>query len=184
VPKRLIKRWIPDRAKLRKHPRLQVFGERLHDPNIWHLNRRSVAGGLALGVFVAFIPLPVQMLIAAALSLWVRVNLPLAIVTVWITNPVTIPPIFYVSYKIGNWMLNSWPLNLLFKWSPTDHLMWKNLGMYAGPLLLGSLSLGCLLAILTYTLVRFAWRLNVISRIRQRRQRKRREPGGRGKMPQ
>ena len=173
MAKQLIKRWIPDRTKLREHRSLRMFGERLHDPNLWHLNRRSVAGGLALGVFVAFIPLPVQMLIAAALSLWLRVNLPLAVATVWITNPLTMPPVFYISYKAGHWMLNSWPLNLIFSLSPSDHLMWRNLGMYAGPLLLGSLTLGVVLALLTYGLVRFAWRLNVISQVRRRKQRSR-----------
>ena len=173
MPKQLIKRWIPDRRKLRSYRSLRVFGARLHDPNLWHLNRRSVAGGLSLGVFVAFIPLPVQMLLAAGLSLWLRVNLPLAVAAVWITNPLTVPPAFYASYKVGHWMLNSWPLNLIFELSPSDHLMWKNLGMYAGPLLLGSLSLGILLGLLTYAVVRFAWRLNVISQVRRRKQRSR-----------
>jgi uncharacterized protein (DUF2062 family) len=171
VPRNLIKRWLPDRAKLRNHPNLQVFGARLHDPNLWHLNRRSVAGGLALGVFVAFIPLPLQMLMAAALSLWLRVNLPLAVATVWITNPITIPPIFYIGYKVGSWMLSSWPLNLILKLSPNDHLMWQSLGTYAGPLLLGLLCLGTILSLLTYAAIRFAWWLNIINRIRRRRQR-------------
>lgn len=182
MPKQLIKRWIPDRAKLRSYRSLRVFGERLHDPNLWHLNRRSVAGGLALGVFVAFIPLPVQMLLAAALSLWLRVNLPLAVAAVWITNPLTMPPVFYASYKIGHWILNSWPLNLILELSPSDHLLWKNLGMYAGPLLLGSLFLGIVLALLTYGAVRFAWRLNVISQIRRRKQRGRQGTDIRGKI--
>ena len=173
MPKKLIKRWMPDHGKLRDHKSLRMFGSRLHDPNLWHFNRRSVSGGLALGVFVAFIPLPIQMLLAAALSLLLRVNLPLAVAAVWLTNPLTMPPIFYISYKVGNWVLHSWPLNLFFELSPAKDLMWRSLGAYAGPMLLGSLLLGIVLAAVTYGVIRLAWRLQVAAQVRQRKLRPR-----------
>ena len=77
MPKRLLRKLLPDHRRIREHPHLSRFGARLHDPNLWHLNRRSVAGGTALGLFTSMIPFPGQMIIAAALAIWVRVNLPL-----------------------------------------------------------------------------------------------------------
>jgi hypothetical protein len=42
--KRWLKRVTPDRVQIREHERLRIFGELLHDPNLWHLNRHSVLG--------------------------------------------------------------------------------------------------------------------------------------------
>jgi hypothetical protein len=95
MPRRLLRRYLPDHRRIREHRHLQFFGDRLHDPNLWHLNRRSVAGAMGVGVFVALLPTLGQMAVAAAAAIWLRVNLPLAVAMVWITNPLTMPPIFF-----------------------------------------------------------------------------------------
>jgi len=84
MPRRIIKRYLP-----------------------LHLNRRSVSGAFAVGLFFAFWPVPLQMLLAAIGAILVRVNLPISVTLVWITNPITIPPIFYFSYLVGTWMLGT-----------------------------------------------------------------------------
>lgn len=61
----------------------------------------------AVGVFTSFLPLPGQMVIAALLALWLRCNLPLSIILVWISNPITMPAIFYSTYKLGAWILGT-----------------------------------------------------------------------------
>jgi len=63
------------------------------DPVLWHLNRRSVAGAVAVGLFVGWLPLPGQMLVAAMLAALVRVHVPLSVVMVWFTNPLTVAPL-------------------------------------------------------------------------------------------
>ena len=68
MPRKLIKGLLPDSATLRRHPHLARFGARLHDPNLWHLNRRAISGAVAVGLFCALLPLPGQMLIAALLA--------------------------------------------------------------------------------------------------------------------
>lgn len=62
MPKRLIQRWLPDPATLKEHKHLRLFGKLLLDANLWHLNRRSAAGAFAVGLFMAWVPLPCQLL--------------------------------------------------------------------------------------------------------------------------
>lgn len=164
--RRFYKRYIPSHHLIREHKHLRMFGTRLHDPNLWHLNRRSAAGAMGTGVFVAFIPIPGQMIIAAAAAIWLRVNLPLAVAMVWITNPFTMTPIFYSTYKVGTWMLGSKPRSFAFELS----LSWllERIETVGLPLLVGSLTIGLLSGALVYVSVRIAWRLYVIHRKRRR----------------
>ena len=175
MPRRFFKRYLPDPHKLRDHKSLSLMGARLHDPNLWHLNRRSVAGALGLGVFVAFIPVPMQMLIVAFLSFVVRVNLPLAVASVWITNPLTMPVIFFSCYKFGNWLFYIFAIEEWLEAHEADHGYWllDQLGTFGGPLLLGSLVLGVLLGTATYIIIRLFWRWHLVSTLRDRRLRKR-----------
>ncbi|AWL11637.1 hypothetical protein HMF8227_01156 [Saliniradius amylolyticus] len=101
MPRKFIRRFLPDHQKIREQRALAVFGTLLHDANLWHLNRRSAAGAFGIGLFFAFWPVPFQMWLAAALAIPCRVNLPLSVATVWITNPLTMPPMFYGAYLVG-----------------------------------------------------------------------------------
>ncbi len=58
-----------------------LFGEQLHHHNLWHLHRRSVAGGVAVGLFTGLIPgsNPVQFFFAALFAIVFKVNLPVAV---------------------------------------------------------------------------------------------------------
>ncbi|MEJ2691725.1 MAG: DUF2062 domain-containing protein, partial [Candidatus Thiodiazotropha sp.] len=137
MPKSLIKRLLPNHDKVREHRHLKVFGKLLHDANLWHLNRHSASGGFAVGLFMAFVPLPFQMVFAAAAAIIFRVNLPISVVLVWITNPITIPPIFFFAYRIGTLILGTPAQTEAFQFS----LEWFNQGFLdiLLPLLLGSL---------------------------------------------
>ena len=80
---------------------------------IWVLNRKQVAGGLGLGVTLAFVPLPIQMLLCVPLSIILRVNLPAALGAVWLSNPLTAGPIFFFALRVGQWVTNrtdSWKI--------------------------------------------------------------------------
>ncbi|WP_111979475.1 DUF2062 domain-containing protein [Algibacillus agarilyticus] len=105
MPKKLIKRILPDHETIKKNKSLKMFGPVLNNPNLWCLNRRSVSGAFALGLFNAFIPVPFQMWLSALGAITFKVNLPLSIALVWITNPLTIPPMFYFCYIVGEWVL-------------------------------------------------------------------------------
>lgn len=167
MPRRIIKKYLPDSVKLRNHPHLQRFGHRLHDPNLWHLNRRSISGAVAVGLFCALLPLPGQMIVAALLAIWTRVNLPASVLLIWVTNPVTIPPVFYSTYLFGAWMLGEPPMQVKFDLSLGTL---STLGRIWQPLFLGSIVTGLLAAFLGYFTVRLLWRFYVVRRCRRRRQ--------------
>lgn len=65
MPRKFIKRFMPDHDVIKRQKALRVFGNVLYNPNLWCLNRRSAAGAFAVGLFMAFVPLPSQMIMAA-----------------------------------------------------------------------------------------------------------------------
>jgi len=69
-------------------------------------DRRSIANGLAYGAFIAFIPMPFQMLAVVALIPFMRINIPIAFTMVWLSNPVTMPLMYYMEYLTGSFFLN------------------------------------------------------------------------------
>lgn len=169
MPKKLFKRLIPDHRTIREHKYLRIFGRLLHDPNLFHFNRRSVSGAVANGLFWALIPMPFQMLPSALCAIFFRINLPLSVVLVWLTNPITVPPVFYFCYKVGSWLLDTPPhamaARLSTEWLGTElAIIWK-------PFLLGSLVVAVTSSLLGYLAVRLLWRIHLIRYI----QRKRRE---------
>lgn len=160
MPRKILKRFMPDHKTMQQHPHLQRFGQRLTDPKLWHLNRRAVAGGAALGLFVAFMPVLGQMFIAAALAIFFRVNLPLAAMGVWVTNPLTIAPIYFFTYKLGAWVLDvpveQYAFTMTWEWFTHEFLaIWQ-------PLLLGGFICGVIAALFAILFVRLLWRLMVI----------------------
>ncbi len=162
MPRKFFQRLMPDPAKIKDNKSLSIFGERLHEPNLWHLNRRSIAGAFAVGLFFAWVPLPSQMIMAAAAAIFFRTNLPLSVVLVWITNPVTIPPMFYFAYLLGTWMLGTPPSEFEFALS-MDWLLnemqssWK-------PFLTGCATLAVASSLLGYFGVQGLWRYSIHKR--------------------
>ena len=170
MPRKLIKKYLPDHRKVRTHKNLQCFGKLLHDPNIWHLNRRSVSGAFAVGLFVAFAPIPLQMILAAAIAIVMRVNLPISISLVWITNPFTIPPMFYFAYKTGAWLLDTPLHDIKFELS-VDWLM-AELGAIWEPFLFGCFILGLISGALGFMVSRLLWRIHIFQYVKKRRLRR------------
>ena len=117
MPKKFIRRFLPDHQAVKNNRALRIFGTMLHEPNLWHLNRRSAAGAFGIGLFFAFWPVPFQMWLSAGVAIPLRANIPLSVATVWITNPFTMPPIFYAAYKIGTTVLGTKPEHFEFQFS-------------------------------------------------------------------
>lgn len=160
---------MPDHKVIREHRHLQVFGSLLHDPNLWHLNRRSASGAFAVGLFFAFVPVPFQMVLAVAGAIICRVNLPLSAALVWVTNPITMPPIFYFTYRVGTWILGepAGEFHFELSWDVLSH----DMGLIWQPFLLGSLVCGTICAALGYLVIRGWWRWHIVKHLERRKAR-------------
>ncbi|NRA84477.1 MAG: DUF2062 domain-containing protein [Gammaproteobacteria bacterium] len=170
MPRKIIKRLMPDHKKIKEHKHLRHLGSNLHDVNLWHLNRRSVSGAFALGLFFAWMPIPMQMLFAAFGAVFFRVNLPLSVILVWISNPITMPAMFYSAYLIGANILGADKQDFSFEISM--HWLIESLTTIGPAFLLGCLVCGIVSSIIGFTAIRLIWRYSVISQWRARRHRK------------
>ena len=167
--RRLLKRHLPDPESLATNRWLALFGSTLLHPRLWHLNRHSASGAVAVGLFCGLIPGPFQMLGAAICCLVFRVNLPLALFTTLYTNPFTILPLYVLAFGIGEWLIGNGGPGFTAPPEPGpagltawvgDLVAWM-VGL-GPPLALGLLVLACVLAAAGYMLTRAAWRMYLI----------------------
>lgn len=186
MPKHLIRRYLPHPDRIIHHRSLRFMSKRLADPSLWHLNKRSAAGAAFWGLWCAFLPMPLQMLPAAAAAILFRVNLPLTVVLVWVSNPLTMIPLIYVAYFAGSQLLGTpMPSSEEIRQLVT-YLGDVIQGMFSGnapaseemlsrhlePLLLGTLVTGFLFACCGYVLMRIYWRWHVVSAWKKRQRRR------------
>jgi uncharacterized protein (DUF2062 family) len=99
--RRRLQRWLPSPETLRENRSLRWLGPVLARPQLWHLSRRRVATGAAIGVFFGFLIPVLQIAFAAAAAIIVRANLPVAAVTTLVTNPFTFAPVYVAAYYTG-----------------------------------------------------------------------------------
>ncbi len=177
MPRKFFRKYLPSHESVRNHRHIARFGGFLRHPNLWHLNRHSVAGGVAVGMFSGLVPGPLQMLTTALLAVPLRVNLPVALATTLYTNPFTIGPLYVLAYLIGRLIIGGDAAPL----SPPPEIEWSRLGAsldaflhwclsLGTPLAVGLLALALILAALGYACVQVGWRAYVIRAWRKRRQ--------------
>lgn len=172
MAKNFIKKYLPDPEQLRQHKSMQMFGRFIHDGNLWHLHRRSVRGAFAAGLFAALMPMPGQTLLATALAVIFRCNIPVAVALCWVTNPFTMAPIFYICYNIGTWVLGMPPLQVEFH--ATVEWLMASLDSVGKPFLVGSLVFAAMVSATAWLLIDWFWIVAV------RRAWKKRPPRRRG----
>jgi uncharacterized protein (DUF2062 family) len=159
MSKELTHQLIHDPDAFKHHDNLQFLGEKLYAPNLWHLNRRTIALAFAVGLFYAWTPTPMQMVIAAIGAIYYRTNLPISVAQAWITNPITIPPLFYFSYQVGLWFLSqsSSPDDSKFSLST----LLSGLGDVWQPLLVGCFIMGIISSAIGYFGMHYYWQYHI-----------------------
>ncbi|MGH8751835.1 MAG: DUF2062 domain-containing protein [Burkholderiales bacterium] len=182
MPRKFFKKYLPSAESIRENKFIGRFGSALQHPNLWHLNRHSVAGGVAAGLFTGLIPgsNPVQFTAAAFAAVLFRVNLPVAIFVTLYTNPFTIVPLYFAAYKIGAFFLGqsgaAFPRAELDLWNtPFSEWLATLINWMAAmgkPLALGLLILASVLAATGYAAVHLAWRTYIIREWRKRKLRR------------
>jgi len=170
VPRKFLRKHLPDVDTVRSYRLVSMFGAWLHHPNLWCLNRRSVPGAVAIGLFCGLIPGPFQMLGALLVAVPLRKNIPVALLVTLYTNPLTIVPLYILAYGYGQLLLGM-PLGAMpqepFFWD------WANIGaslrefvhwtMALGkPLVIGLVALAATLAVAGYLVTEFGWRAYVV----------------------
>jgi uncharacterized protein len=180
MPRKHFRKYLPSHDWIREHRYFSRFG-RLQHPNLWHLNRHSVARGVGVGMFAGLLPPPFQMLSAAFIAVPLHGNLPVAVLTTLYTNPLTFGPLYVLAYFVGK-TITGGNGGLV----PPPEFTWSNLGPWMDalwqwtvslgkPLVIGIVVLGILLAFTGWAAVHAGWRLYVVlawkRRCAQRRER-------------
>jgi len=147
-------KYIPNQERIKNTVLYKIIGERLFRHELWKPTRKTVAGGVALGVFIALTPtVGAQMLISGIAAYFLGVNIPVAVTCAWITNPITIPIIYPLQYKLGLWLFGSPDTSELAYYGSKIKIFIK----YAKPLWLGSLISAALFSSISYAISILWW---------------------------
>jgi uncharacterized protein (DUF2062 family) len=165
--KKLFIRIMPNHDSIKSFQNAHLLKKITQDPDIFHLTRRSASGGIAIGLFIAFLPIPGHTLLSIFAAVFFRMNLPLTLLFAWTTNPFTVVPIYYFAYKTGAILLGESvrPVNILIDASGFGGVLseiWL-------PLIIGCLLFSLVSSICSYLLIRIIWRYSVVSKWKSRK---------------
>jgi len=172
-----LRRWIvshlPRRETIGNNWLLRPFAHQLSQPNLWHLNNRSIPRAVAIGLGVGIIVPFLHMILAALLAIPARANVAVAAACTLLVNPLTIPPMYYAAYKIGRWVLRE---ETIVDPSSAEHISGELSRMLfwvheaSGPIALGIVTMALAAAAVGYVVSALLWRWWVASKWRERRQ--------------
>ena len=167
MPRRVFKPLSRQRHRWKERWFMRPFKVLLEHPVYWSLNRRNVTRAFALGLFLAFIPLPIHIPLAVVLALLLRLNVPAAVAGTLLSNPLTIVPLFVFAYWVGCQITGAPPrpvaFELTWEWLSQGLLpIWK-------PFLTGCLATGAASALAGYVLLGGVWHLSLVLQYRRRK---------------
>ncbi|MES2211707.1 MAG: DUF2062 domain-containing protein [Pseudomonadota bacterium] len=168
--KKFLRRWTPKPERLRQYRSLRILDRFFAQHNLWYLNRTSVARAVAIAFFLAWMPVPAHTLFSAVAAVFLGANLPLSIVLVWVNNPFTMGPMYYIAYVVGRHVLQRPALPFSFELS----LAWLNESFHSlsEPFFVGCLLLGIVCSLIGYIGVQVLWRMGVRYEWHQRRKKR------------
>jgi len=133
------------------------------------VNRKMVSRAILVGMFIAMIPMPMQMLAVVLVAPFFRFNVPIGVSLVWITNPFTMPVIYYIEYLTGNLLLMQEGVSnieLTLEWFS------DNIGNIFIPLYVGTAFYSLLFSVGGYYLVNWLWVLSVHKDKKEKKEKK------------
>lgn len=176
--KHLFRNFLHKHRQVREHRALAWLGPAIHNPQLWHISRHGIALGLAIGLFFGLLFPVVQIPFAALAAIWLRANLPIAVLSTLITNPFTFGPIYYGAYLLGNWVLGDPATRSATQFEVIAHgtggwlSSWtEQLAGFGLPLFLGLGILACTLPVAAYFIVNTLWRAHTLRAWRKRKAR-------------
>lgn len=165
---------IPTREQIHNNRWLAWLGPWLHHPRLWHWSRHGVALGVALGVFFGLLIPIAQIPLSVTAAIVLRANVPAAVASTLITNPVTFGPIYYGAYQLGSWVTgDEKPADADgisgARKIDSDANLWQRIAALGKPLLVGLTITATLIGLLTYGLITLIWRWRTLSKRRSRK---------------
>ena len=147
-------RFLKHPRKLKTRPGMRWFARHFLDKRVWKPTQHTMAGGIGIGTFITLQLLPIQMPTATLLCALFRVNIPIALVLCWVSNPVTVPFLAALEYQIGKWSLSfytSVPATPFPDHLPESFVeVWVVLREHAPVMLIGGLVLGAICGVIGY----------------------------------
>ncbi len=147
------------RSDISQKSKIDTFLDKYNLPKAYlAINRRMITRGIAIGLFWGFIPMPLQMLAVMAVTPFIRFNVPIAISMVWLSNPLTMPPMYYMEYLTGNLILGRdgvENIELTLEWFS------QNMGDIFIPLYVGTAFYSIVVSGLIYLIFNWLWILSV-----------------------
>lgn len=167
MPRRFFRKFALKRQHFAGRWYLAPFDHLLHDQRLWGVRRQTIVPAFALGLFIGFLPVPGHVLIAALLALLLRVNIPVAALTTFVSNPLTIGPMMYLAYRIGRFLLDlperPFSVELSIDWLTDSFVnVWQ-------PLTLGAFLCGAMAALAGYLALDALWRMSIANYVEKRR---------------
>ncbi len=145
----------------KKDSKLDDFLNKYHIPReYFSVNRKSVTKAILIGLFVALIPMPMQMVAVLFFIPFVKFNVPIGVATVWISNPFTMPPLYYLEYITGNFLLMREGISDM---QMTMEWFQENLDDIFIPLYVGAFFYSVTISVLGYFLINWCW-INSVKR--------------------
>jgi len=153
--KRYYLRQFPSRKRMKGTFAHKLLGNRLLDPGLWTLSRDSVSRGLAVGTFMGLMPFFGLQIVFSLIACFIfRVNVTVAVVATFISNPFTAPGILWVQVMLGRWMSQSMEPADLSKYAGALKFVVTN----GKALMLGSLATSALASLVAYLLTIWFWK--------------------------
>ena len=187
--KNRIKAWLPSPDTVRQNRWLRWMGPILNNPRLWHFSRKGIATGMALGVFFGLLIPVAQIPFSAGMAVVLRANVPMAVASTLVTNPITFGPVYYGAYHLGRLVLGKEsstmpealkplevsPEVLDRSWGESVSAWFKQITTVGKPLAVGLAILACVFGLAVYGLVSLIWVLKTrwsrYQRIRKRAER-------------
>ena len=166
---RRLKRWmrpLPRRSNIHKYPILKWFSHTAYKRSyLWSFRGKAIIPSLFWGFWVAMLPIVgIQMLVVFFIALFLRANLPLIVAIQWISNPITMGPIFFANYRIGIEFLyligidyqRNKLLNPKFDWTNFSYSDFVALLNTFPPMMIGGSIIGIFLGVVAVFLYKFS----------------------------
>jgi uncharacterized protein (DUF2062 family) len=137
MPRNVIRQLGQYAQRTRDHWYARPFTHIFTDSRLWSLQRRNVTAAFGAGLAICFVPLPIHVPLALMTAMLWRLNVPTLVATVFLVNPLTALPTFYLAYTVGRLLLQLPPVPFQFElsWDWLQH----GLGPLWKPLLVGCL---------------------------------------------